>query len=135
MKILVLDPGNSTGWCMWEGDAELLHGTVVGGTWPEDHKVVWDFLELLEPDLVIYETFKLYPGLASKLAWNTFYPCEVIGIIKLYCLGKQRTLIAQQPSDKKYSGGLDDKCPKGTEHTKDAYLHLKFYARRNGVTW
>lgn len=131
MKILTLDPGNSTGWC-FKGDK------LIGGTLPEDHNMVALLILELEPDVVVYESFKLYPGKAKSLAWNSFYPCEVIGVIKYVSSLIGAKLISQDPYVKKYAGGFDDDWHnemviegKITEHVKDAYLHLKYFERNN----
>lgn len=135
--ILALDPGNHTGWCYRQPDGKLQ-----GGTLPECHEDVFDLIIMLRPDVVIYESFKLYPGKAQSLAWNSFYPCEVIGVIKLACASDITiTLIEQAPSVKKYAGPfqedfqeLADRSKKKdkhwlTEHVKDAYQHLRYYER------
>lgn len=134
MRILALDPGESTGWCL----GDITTGDVVGGTCPKDHRSVIELLERSYPTVVVMERFNLYPQMAKSLAWNSFYPCEVIGVIRWYCLKHEITLIEQAPSIKKYAGGfkedwdlLKSKC-ETTEHTKDAYLHYRYYLR-NGL--
>ena len=104
-----------------------------------DHTVA-DLITDLSPDLIIFETFHLYPGKARSLAWNSFYPCEVIGVIKLVGTARGCELVYQAPSVKKYAGGLqadwvqfqhNDLKEKVTEHVKDAYLHLKYWERNS----
>lgn len=133
-KVLALDPGETTGWFY----RDFATGEMQGGTVPKDHQRVVDLIMDLKPDLIIYETFHLYPGKAQSLAWNSFYPCEVIGVIKLIATGLKCELVAQAPSVKKYAGGLqadwvhfqhNDLKEKVTEHVKDAYLHLKYWER------
>lgn len=130
--ILVFDPGDSTGWCFRDES-----GRVIGGTCGRDHREVADKIYALAPDLVVFERFNLYPQKAKSLAWNSFYPCEVIGVIRYLCDAKEIPYVEQAPSIKKYAGGLDatwyrliTEC-KATEHTKDAYLHLKYFVRNN----
>ena len=134
-SVLVFDPGESTGWCFRSSE-----GIVTGGTCPKDHKSVADRIYTLCPDIVVMERFNLYPQKAQSLAWNSFYPCEVIGVIRFLCDSRGITLIEQAPSVKKYFGGFKEdwdrlketcKCFSVTEHTKDAYQHLKYF-ERNG---
>ena len=135
MSVLVLDPGNSTGW-VFEGSGNGL----VGGTVRENHADVADLLKQLNPDTVVYETFQMYPGKAQKLIWNTFYPCEVIGVIKCYCQTNNIPIVGLQPSVKKFAlapheqdswkrVAIVDNTGKATEHTRDAYRLYMYYVR------
>ena len=131
--IMALDPGNSTGWVM-RTDSEL-----IGGTIGSNHQDVWQLMNNLQPDILIYETFQMYPSKAQKLIWNTFYPCEVIGVIKLWAqLHPQVKLVGLQPSVKKFALSNSEldlwRSVKGTpitEHTRDAVRLLRYY-ERNG---
>lgn len=73
--------------------------------------------------------------MAKTLSWNTFYPCEVIGVIKVAAQLLGIPIVEQAPSTKKFSGGLDENWKtlrenyEVTEHTKDAYLHLRYFLR------
>lgn len=137
-SVLVLDPGESTGWVF-----RNCLGVVSGGTCPKDHRSVAQLLIECAPDVVVFERFNLYPQMAKSLAWNSFYPCEVIGVIRYICMKEFIPMVEQAPSVKKYFGGFKDdwdyiklSCDNVTEHTKDAYMHLKYYERnkekRNG---
>lgn len=139
MRVLSLDPGETTGWFFKDTDT----GEMKGGTIGKDHYEVSHMISYLDPDIVIMETFHMYPGKAKSLSWNSFYPCEVIGVIKLTVrvvqeMRKNMVLIQQAPSIKKYAGGFQEdwdyfknNClkEKVTEHVKDAYLHFKYWER------
>lgn len=131
MKILVFDPGESTGWVFQNGD------WLTGGTAPKDHRAVVDLIDTFQPDIIVMERFNLYPGKAASLSWNSFYPCEVIGVIRYCTLQYNIRLVEQAPSVKKYFGGFEQDWDdlksriKTTEHTKDAYMHLKYYLLNN----
>lgn len=140
--IMCLDPGEHTGWCCVrteDMDKGVWH--IRGGTADKDHRCVVELLEIYYPDIVVFERFNLYPGMAKTLSWNSFYPCEVIGVIRWWCMQHNVTIYEQAPSIKKFSGGLqnDWKLLKDnsvnlstqgvTEHTKDAYLHWKYFER------
>lgn len=141
MKILALDPGNSTGWVLYDTDTKK----ILGGTLGESFIEVWRRLDFV--DVIIYESFNLYPGAAKHMTRNEFYPCQVIGVIRLYGeMHKNVELVKQSPSVKKFAGGLDEvwetvKRISGptmtvvTEHTKDAFLHLKYYLIQEGFGW
>ena len=134
--ILVFDPGENTGWVAEETTEE---GAVFlyGGTAVRDHRKVAELFDLYNPTMVVFERFNLYPGMAKTMSWNSFYPCEVIGVIRYLCQSRNIPFVEQAPSIKKYSGGLDERwvmlrrSTEVTEHTKDAYLHLKYYLRNS----
>ncbi|MCM1221643.1 MAG: hypothetical protein NC548_44910 [Lachnospiraceae bacterium] len=144
-SILALDPGESTGWCFLDRENNMQAGTA-----PKSHISVAKLLDELDPDVVIYETFKLYPSKAQSLIWNSFYPCEVIGVIEYKCAFKgmlsgtsgehyRPKLVKQAPAVKRYAGTLPKKFAalsketKLTEHSKDACQHLCYYLRQTGA--
>lgn len=141
-SILALDPGESTGWCFLDRENNMQAGTA-----PKSHISVAKLLDDLDPDIVVYETFKLYPSKAQSLLWNSFYPCEVIGVIEYKCALKgmlsgtagehyRPQVIRQAPAVKRYAGPLPkafaqlSKQTKLTEHSKDACQHLCYYLRQ-----
>jgi hypothetical protein len=97
--------------------------------------------------MVVIESFNLYPGMAQHMAWNSFYPVEVIGAVHYLCHRYGIPYVMQKPSVKKYAGKLKPelveavkahssivvRCMPGAEpfmeHTKDAILHLQYYLR------
>ena len=132
-SVLVFDPGESTGWCYRNQE-----GRVTGGTCKKNHMGVAEKIQIFNPDIVVFERFNLYPQMAKSLAWNSFYPCEVIGVIRYLCDKYNIPVVEQAPSVKKYFGGfqqdwdqLKELSQGVTEHTKDAYMHLKYF-ERNG---
>lgn len=135
-RVLVFDPGESTGWVFGIDDY-----LAAGGTIGRDHEKVAQMIFELEPDIVVVERFNLYPGKAKSLSWNSFYPVEVIGVIKYICMVHGVTLVEQAPSIKKYAGGFgadwdefklrNKSALKVTEHVKDAYQHWKYYLKFN----
>lgn len=140
-SILVFDPGESTGWCF-----QVSNGLVYGGTARKNHLEVANLIRTAQPDIVVLERFNLYPQMAKSLSWNSFYPCETIGVIKVVCMEMAIPIVEQAPSIKKYFGGFQsdwetigylpsqlEPFSKGvTEHTKDAYMHYRYFVR-NGL--
>lgn len=137
-RIMCLDPGDHTGWFFINID-ENGQRTYRGGTAQRSHMEVAELFQIYNPDIVVMESFHLYPGMAKSLSWNSFYPCEVIGVIRYICQRDKRMLIEQSPSIKKYSGGLNQlwvsirNTFEYTEHTKDAFLHWRYFARQHGL--
>lgn len=140
-SILVFDPGESTGWCYQDHD-----GVVTGGTAKRSHEEVAQLIENFKPDIVVFERFNLYPQMAKSLAWNSFYPCEVIGVIRFLCDRYKIPYVEQAPSIKKYFGGFKEDWERLkinsvndiTEHSKDAYQHYRYFllngAKHYGIT-
>ena len=145
MSVIALDPGNSTGW-VFRDDA----GKLIGGTIGECHADVWVLLERFDPDVVVFETFQMYPGKAQHLIWNTFYPVEVIGVVKLWHMLhdmktdaggyiRPRKLVGLQPAVKKFALSTSEKelwktverenGQPATEHLRDAVRLLRYYER------
>ncbi len=130
-KILCLDPGESTGWVL--GTEEQ---AIRGGTCKRNHLEVAQLIKDERPDIIVLERFNLYPGMAKSLAWNSFYPCEVIGVIKYLAMELDIQIVEQAPSVKKYAGDIQkygdwhfvkERCSRVTEHTKDAYQHYRYF--------
>lgn len=137
-RVLALDPGNSTGWVFRDEEGVLC----AGGTVYENFTKIYNLIASYGVDAVVYETFNLYAGAAKHMVNNDFYPCQVIGVIKLAAMREEvKYLVPLSPGLKKYSGGLDtrwsnfraglfsDEAEGITEHTKDAYLLLRYYER------
>ena len=131
MKILCLDPGESTGWVLGTEEKALR-----GGTCKRNHVEVAQLIRDESPDIIVFERFNLYPGMAKSLAWNSFYPCEVIGVIRYLAMSMDLPIVEQAPSIKKYAGEIrgradwefiKDRCSGVTEHTKDAYQHYRYF--------
>lgn len=139
MIIACFDPGNHTGWVL----KNTITGELIGGTFLEAnmYKPLVSLFEEFPIDLVVYETFNLYPGMSKHLAWNSFYPVEIIGILKFICWNRGIQIVGQAPSIKKFAGTLNPQDIKDikasergyTEHTKDALLHYMYYARNNAI--
>lgn len=136
-RVLVFDPGDHTGWVFRDGLGNLEGGCIYHDKdSKKDFQAIGDLFIHFVPDVVVFETFHLYAGAAQHLVHSDFYTCQVIGAIKLIAYNSSaKFIVPQAPSVKKYSGGLDNhgylKVRNGTEHTKDAYLHLKFFERNN----
>lgn len=134
---MCLDPGNSTGWCLYDTERGCLVGA---GTIKENHRTLGELITKKYPEIIVFESFNLYPGAAKSLTWNSFYPVEVIGIIKYLGIMHHMKLVSQAPGIKKFAGTLDlDFVAQArdlgrdnyTEHTKDSILHLQYYLRNN----
>lgn len=137
--ILVFDPGDSTGYTVRSSSS------IFGGTVVKDLAKIRQLIVEFPPDVVVYETFNLYPGKGKSLTRNDFYAVQVIGAIKSAYLEARADhrgmfIVGLPPACKRYSGGLDDRWlryvernlpedVKATEHQKDSYLLLRYFER------
>jgi hypothetical protein len=130
LTALSLDPGDHTGWLFRDAGGILSGGTILFDV-QEIHRVI----SRLKPQVIVFENFTLHPGAAKSLTHNEMYPCQIIGVIKLSALLTQpRYFVKLAPSVKRFSSldarwnqmkELNLEIP--TEHTKDAYLLLKYF--------
>lgn len=141
MMYLFLDPGESTGWMSVDTKGNKSCGVLIKNT----HQYIWNWLYekvalehgCLSNGLctIIYEGFHLFGTHKNTLVGDSFYTCEIIGVIKLFAEMYELELVHQMPSDKKYAGKLEDDyklCKTdSTQHSKDAWLHYQFYKRRH----
>lgn len=136
IRVMSLDPGESTGYLVVDME-DNSYQIYAGGTLPKDHIKVFDKIREIHPDILIYETFHMYPGKAKALSWNSFYPCEVIGVIKLTAkISNIVDVVGLTPSTKKYAGGFNNpiwinfrQTHEYTEHTKDTWLLFQYWYR------
>lgn len=121
MKILAIDPGNTTGFCLFTNPKRFTSFYV-----EEDLIKIHDEIKERKPDIVVFERFALYPAFAKHLVWSEMYPSQVIGVIKYTCEKLDIPYVVQSASDKDYV-----KYPEGhqfrSEHEKDAYGHAWYY--------
>lgn len=93
-------------------------------------------LDEWQPDVIIMESFRLYPWTAKSLSWNQMLPSQVIGAVKAWTIGKNVEIIMQPASvriiSKPYTRRFE-KLPifKGKPHAKDAMRHIGYYLIKN----
>lgn len=147
MKILVLDPGGTTGWICFEIKYEfgLFHwkelikdhfkfGQLGDNT--EHHEALWQLLLKTQPDIIICEGFSNRDNEFAKQM-----SLEYIGIVKLYDIFATRCrLIIRPASNKEFS--TDEKLsrlglfitPKTKwRHALDAMRHFIQWACTDGA--
>ena len=136
MTIITIDPGESIGVIIYENG--VAHGLTIKGD--TRLRTLWEYLDLYNPDKIVYEEFALRQSAAQKLVGNKFITCEVIGVIKLWSQLTNKPLIPLVPMNKEFCGfSSNPKDPRYkeitmmpaeriTEHVRDAY-RLFNYAR------
>lgn len=123
---LALDPGRTTGYALGFRDDEL---QIAYGETRFSHVELYDWLDEVSPAYVICESFDY-----RRLKDADLYPCELIGVIHLFCERNEIPYYFQKPSvqgDKAY--WTDAKLKElelykaGTEHGRSALKHLLYW--------
>uniref|UniRef100_A0A6M3J3J4 Holliday junction resolvase RuvC n=1 Tax=viral metagenome TaxID=1070528 RepID=A0A6M3J3J4_9ZZZZ len=122
MKILAIDPGQTTG--------VLLMDTHTGSTLGAELRL-WERLDALiqrtKPDVIVYEAFRLYPHLAKAQIGKSFPTVQVIGVIKYLANQACIPTVEQTAAMRKHV----PKRPGITSpHVQSAYQHAETYRRR-----
>jgi hypothetical protein len=127
VKILAYDPGGTTGYCGWHDE----HGVTMQDQidTPDHHLILEALLNLVDPDVVVYETFNYIPDLADA----DLIAREYIGVIKLW--GEKNTHAELVPQSPNYGKAFwdNDKLKKaglykpGLPHANDATRHMLAY--------
>jgi len=132
MRVLAFDPGKTTGWALVDGThyegGELL-------SWYGADRLIIK----LHPDVVVVESFRLFPHMAKTLIGSTFPTVEVIGTLKYMTEHHMGCpLVLQEPSEAKQIRRLPPKerLPIGhklSPHEKSALQHAILYLKRQGM--
>ena len=135
--ILVLDPGETTGWVMAEvPKAASEAGQVVTLHWGELrslNEVVYMITSTC-PDTLVYEEYTLRRDVALAQTGSELFPAQVVGVIKYACedVGISR-VVPQSPSE---GMQLEDKISIPSlirsPHARSAYCHLACYLLKRG---
>lgn len=125
MKILAIDPGNTSGFCAFLNPKEFTTFYV-----EEDLIQIHNEIKERKPDIVVFERFVLYPTFAKHLGWDEMYTSQVIGVIRFTCEYLGIPYESQFASAKDYIR-YPENCPFKTEHERDAYGHAwHFYMKQ-----
>jgi len=145
VKWISIDPGESTGWALWDS------GNLVEAS----TDILWDVidslcevssirenpeLELKFPkiDLIVMEDWALYPWKLKELGWDKCRTARGIGAIELICRVSGIQLVLQPAAIKKgvVAAGAEELFLKPlheNRHANDAIMHGVFYMARNGA--
>lgn len=138
LAVLALDPGERTGWARADVQPD--------GSWQDIRQGVHALKDMAlaldrnfrDYDLVIYETWRLYPHKAKAMIGNDMQPSQMVGIIRF--LGWQYPdvqLVSQGAStkttaDKTMPEWLAERFTHSSEeHDRDALRHLWFWTWKN----
>jgi len=131
-SLFCLDPGNTTGWAIFNGC--ILHGY---GEWKTDSAaeiggLLHAELESFIPYMVIYEDYRVYKWKKDQHAGSHLLVPRLIGVVEYICSYVGIPFVAQMAHQAKHfctdSKLRDwDMYPKGQQHARDAIRHGIYY--------
>ena len=125
MKLLAIDPGETTG-LAWFEDLRLLRVWQVRLTL----RAMFGLLRHLHPEFVVCEEFLVYPHVRA-LSWSRLFTVRLIGVVELYCELTQTPIVLQSASA---AVQFIPAVNVSGDHGKSAVRHgLLFFYRKCGI--
>jgi hypothetical protein len=136
-RLLTLDPGQTTGWTVWDcipgnDDVRVAHGQL--DSWPMEVGVV-GFAELLrvyKPTLAVYESYHIYDWKLESHSFSDVPTLRIIGGIETQLL--QLGIPYTHQSAQVAKTFVDDErlkkfgyWEKGLKHSRDAHRHAIYF--------
>lgn len=132
MIIMAIDPGGTTGWCVIETPFNLLAADQFRNS---NHIITIEMLlDKYKPDVVVVESFHLYPWMAKTFTFQQLPVAELIGKIE-YVVTKRGIVLHKQPASARKiikrkvleATGIA-KHLRGKQHARDAVMHALAYS-------
>ena len=130
--VLALDPGETTGWCVFNSTVEMaaLKATGQIKTWEMVYAVenLGKLLKQYKPDIVVHETYAVYSWKAQDHSWSQVPTLRVIGCLETLCIQNDLRYHDQTAQVAKHFV-TDDKLKRwgfyqeGMKHARDAIRH------------
>lgn len=135
-KYLFIDPGETTGWALFNKDGKTINFGQIKGT--EEFS---DWLSQLDPfpDLVVYEEYRLFSHLAVQQSGSKMVTSQVVGIVKHECRRRKNVPCVAQPSSilpiaEIYAGWtLKSKGAHSKTNGYAAILHGIYFLQKNRI--
>jgi hypothetical protein len=133
MRILAIDPGRTTGFCIYDSSTDEFH------PWEEEltHLKLWNVLSTVDFDAIICEKFEFRKDDATRDKID-YYPAQLEGVVRMYVeentyyqilwVGSARigkTAFWSDDNRRVKQLGLYD--PKASPHGMDALRHLLYH--------
>lgn len=135
--LLALDPGETTGWCVFDSeDGKHFHLVAQGQekTWEMDYAVsgLTGLIKQFKPDHIVHELYAIYEWKSSDHSWSQVPTLRIIGCLETLCIQQNIPYSAQTAQIAK-NFCTDDKLRmwnyyiKGARHARDAIRHGTYY--------
>lgn len=139
MKWITSDPGEHTGWAVWDNDKlieagtlemdEFLPSVAVAAGLPPGGRPDEYAAGLLDGfDLMVIEDWALYPWKLQSLAWDACRTARAIGTLEYICAATERPYVLQPAAikDAAKAAGAEDLFYRPlheNRHQNDAIMH------------
>ena len=131
-RVLAIDPGETTGYALFDGvDLDRL-GQVSTGHVDTSVIPLRKLFENVEPDIVVVEEYRVYAWRAKQHSWSSLHTPRLIGCIETLC-EIHRKPIAMQGAGIVKQFVTNDKLKdwgfyiKGQPHARDATRHACYF--------
>lgn len=142
-SILSFDPGQTTGFALYDTDTKefALEGIIENGATPHLN-FIWNFIEEINPQQVVVESFHLYGGKASAKIGSSFPEIEVIGCIRTWVQvqrqlsGSEEPTLTLQTASQGKSIWTNERLKQfgyytKNRHSRDAVRHALHFTKRH----
>lgn len=145
-RVLAIDPGERVGWAAGtvdDGVTDITQGVhaLMDFAVALDRKLDNSAKKLDDSgggvdnyDVIVYETWRLYPAMARKMVGNDMQPAQLVGIIRFLARKHGVRLVSQGANIKEIAMKSMPEYIKqrmvacSEQHDKDALMHLWYYA-------
>lgn len=134
-RVLAIDPGERVGWATGLLGASADEFEIENrGVHPLQDFALKLGKSIADYDVVVYESWRLYPGMAKRMVGNDMQPAQLVGIIRyLGWISPTVKLVTQgakikETALKTMPDWLSEHMKQSTEqHDQDAIMHLWYY--------
>lgn len=131
-RLLALDPGETTGWCIFEDQKLLAAGQAV--TKPIEAGYDWlnYIFQKILPTQVVFESYRVYSWKAQSHTFSDLHTSQFIGAIQVVC-HQNNVPYFQQTAQIAKQFSTDEKLKlwgfyvKGQKHARDSLRHATYY--------
>lgn len=126
-RLLVLDPGETTGWALFEDGKLSAAGQAA--TKREGWRCIHSLLMDIKPDMLVYENYRVYEHKLERHSNSEVYTVRLIGVIEYLCDIVCGIPHYNQMAHEAKGFVSDDKLQKwgyykpGLKHARDAIRH------------
>lgn len=130
--LLALDPGETTGYALFKYDHMVEAGQLATHNVYAGVDLLEEMLKKHQPDMVVYEDYRVYAWKAQSHSWETLHTPRFIGAIQTLTYLRQIPVLAQMAQQAKMFC-TDQKLQqwdyyqKGQRHARDAIRHGCYY--------
>lgn len=129
-RLLCLDPGETTGWALYEHGKLTSAGQVAT---KDSWNIISDLFEEKNPTHVVYENYRVYSHKLDRHAFSEVYTLRLIGVIEFLCDVVYRIPYDNQMAQQAKGFVTDEKLKHwgyynmGPKHARDAMRHGVYY--------